>query len=174
MGKRAPVVVVWDNTDALSWIWRLGSTIDRTRHSYGVASWEEAIQVIDMVYASFAEPVDVQVWGHGNDGRVYIAGHHLPLDAFADVLQGKVRQFWARSCETIRGSVGKKWALSFVRATGATYIGHAVVTNAPNPLWQGRCAALKPRQLPWWADDGSDLKGCLTTRMKPPKHAFRD
>lgn len=171
-GRTNKTVIIWDNVDGLSWIWRLGSTIGKTPFTYGVRNWDAAIAAIDMVYATVGEPIDVQIWGHGNDGKVYIAGKHLPLDRFADELNGKIREFWARSCETIKGRVGQQWAIDFVREVGATYVGHAVVTNWPNPLWQGRIAALRPGEDVWWPRDGKGLGGCITTAMTPPKHAY--
>lgn len=174
MAKR-PRVIIYDRTDPLAFWWRLGSIIDGTRHSFGVASWEEAIQWI--LYAWEIEDrqgLEVQVWGHGSPGRVLIAGRHLPLDNFSSNLRGMVDVFWSRGCETISGSTGKKWALEFVEKMDCDYVGHCVVTSWPNPLWQGRVAALRPGEPAWWADDGDGLCGVLTTRMKIPKCAYRD
>ncbi len=136
--------------------------------THGFTNWADALRWLATFRGS--EPIDeIQFWGHGKWGRVYIAGdalsaewlaeHHelaAPLRQIRDRMNGPAALWWFRTCETFGADVGhdfaQRWSDFFeTRAAGHTYI--------IGPLQSG-LHAIAPGQTPTWStyeglDEGS-------------------
>lgn len=169
--------VVLDTTEKsapwLSTWWTLGSYVSGADVVVRAASWPEAY---DGIVEAGAEGriSDLQVWGHGDDGRPLIAGSPPNLLALAAALgpPHPGDTVWWRSCETHRGPRGQMFAAEVVRRLGRTSVGHCVVISAPLPWRQGAICALRPGESPWWPLDGAGLPGVSTLRMSVPAFAY--
>ena len=110
--------------DPLRLTWRVGHLIEsrqRFTHRLYVHSWDEAMERLCAI-GEREKLSELQFWGHGAPGRVLI-GHHV-LDA--NYLQSSALfqrwmamepfqlspspLIWFRTCETMRGDVGRSFA----------------------------------------------------------------
>lgn len=169
--KRNPgLVVVIDNTDRLSPLWRAGTWVNRTRRDIRARSRADALE--QLAAESLNDPItQVHWWGHGDDGEPRIAGQGLDLDFLAalQVVVPTIEAHWWRMCEVHKGAIGRAFALDVVRATGAASVGHTKIVAAPNPLEQAGYSAYTPELLhagvfPGWRNNG--LPSVSTLRME--------
>lgn len=171
-------IVVLDTTaGSLSTLWRLGSVISGAEVVVRAASWSEAYDGIGDALERASVPVrlDLQIWGHGDDGAPLIDGHSVSLAALRREIGvvDRTSTVWWRSCEVHRGPRGRLFAKQTTEVLGCCSVGHCAVISAPNPLVQGAICALRPGQEPWWDPAGKGLRGCSTLRMAVPSWAFR-
>lgn len=173
-------IVVLDTTERsapwLSTWWRLGSVVSGADAVVRASSWAAAYDGIAdaMVDLRWPDPLDLQVWGHGDDGAPLISGRPVNLPRLSEVL-GVVPErstVWWRSCEVHRGPRGQRFAADVVRTLGCTSVGHTHVISAPNPLRQRGICALRVGQTPWWDPQGKGLRACSTLRMTVPAFAY--
>ena len=165
--RRAPWLSLW---------WRLGAAVSGADAVVRAGSWDEAYRGISRALADLGgRALDLQIWGHGDDGRPLIDGGPVSLHALHAALGilPKDSTVWWRSCEVHRGPRGQRFAEDAVRILGCVSVGHCVVVSAPNPLRQGAICALRQGQRPWWPPDGAGLRGCSTLRMAVPRWAYR-
>ncbi len=178
-GGRGLRLVVWDDTGLgrapwqplLTTSWRLGSRWYRHRGhapvdaAFGARSWTEAFAWLCSVqpHAAIAE---VQFWGHGLFGRVFLGGavldehtirpggtHHEDLVALRARLTTSGSLLWLRTCSAFGGRRGHRFATTLAEAVGCRVAGH---THVIGPLQSG-LHSVRPGAAPTWpADEGVD------------------
>jgi hypothetical protein len=182
-------LVVWDDTGAgrapwqrwLTTSWRVGSSLYQRRRSarvdaaFGARSWTEALAWLIEV-APARKVAEVQFWGHGLFGRVFIG--HEPLDeaslesnhAFSNDLQALRARltnpdalFWLRTCSAFGGRRGQAFATALVDVLGCRAAGH---THTIGPLQSG-LHTLQPGNLPAWSADEGIRDGDETQAALP-------
>ena len=165
--------VLYDSQDKkLSRLWRLGLPFNRTPIDIGAATWEAAYFVLRV----HPEIRELHVWSHGRAGAPLIAGQPVELFKLTQSLPNLVGVWW-RSCSVHRGAAGHAFAKGCARH-GFISVGHTKLISTPLPWRQKSICAYTPNELaagidPWWSDQGDELRGCSTFRMKVPRFAYR-
>lgn len=148
-------VIFFDATDTkpgleLSDAWRTGSQLYRklrfTDRCRGFVSWADAIEWLETLDdGDEVGGVDeIQYWGHGSPGAVWLAGEPLQVSALSKVRVKKL--FWLRTCASFAGTAGHSLAKSLAdtlrcRVAGHTYniallhSGLHSLRPGANPAW---------------------------------------
>jgi hypothetical protein len=126
---------------------------------YGARSWTDALAWLCSVEPR-REIAEVQYWGHGRPGRLFVAREALDASALleghernADLvalrarLAGPDALFWFRTCETFGRAAGHAFARSWTRFFGCRAAGHTYVIG---PLQSG-LHSLGPGDDPTWS-----------------------
>lgn len=155
MAKR---VMIYDATDtkpgveladawaAGGWLYRQLRRLDVCR---GFTSWKQALDWVE----SLQVVDEVQYWGHGSPGAVWLAGQRL---AVADLARVKVRNlFWLRTCASFAGEPGHRLAKEMSTILGCCVAGH---THNIGPLQSG-LHSLAPGAEPGWTQTEGIVDG---------------
>jgi len=146
----------------LTEFWFLGShlykALDRIDHARPVRTWSEALEWLATVRPE--EPIDeIQFWGHGKWGEVFIDG--APLDARAlspehehhahparirERIRGPQSLWWFRTCETFGCRPGMDFAEAWVDFFECRAAGHTFIIGP----WQSGLHTLSPGQRASW------------------------
>jgi hypothetical protein len=156
----------------------------RRLHAWrGASSWDEALAWV----AAFApdRPIaELQFWGHGKWGRVYIdrepldaaalqPGHplHPRLAAIRERLASPEALLWFRTCEAFGAAPGHDWARRVTDFLGCRAAGHTYIIG----VWQSGLHSLRPGEVPRWpVDEGlrhgppEDPREALWSRRREP------
>ncbi len=145
----------------LSSAWRAGtllySGLGRADASFGTTSWADGLAWL----ASFApgrKIREIQFWGHGKWGRLFVARefldsgayrqgheHHRALCAIRERLTGDAL-LWFRTCETFGANAGCDFAQRTSDFFGARSAGHTFVIG----YFQSGLHLLRPGTSPHW------------------------
>lgn len=158
--KRAPV--------GLSTAWAAGSVLyrglGRLDAAHGATSWDDALTWL-ATYAPNMPIAEVQYWGHGRWGRVYVDQDVLDASAFSPghrlaphlaalrerLVPGGEAIVWLRTCESFGGTAGHDFAARLADGLGARVAGHTFIIGA----LQSGLRGLLPGHAPDWpADEG--------------------
>lgn len=141
-------VMIYDATDTqpgleLSDAWRVGSwlyrSMKRIDRCLGATSWAEALDWLTI--AGDAEGLDeVQFWGHGSPGNVWLAGKSLNVDALSRVRMKPNGLFWLRTCASFAGHPGHQLAKRMVGVLGCRVAAHTYNIG----LWHSGLRSLHP------------------------------
>lgn len=164
----------------LSTVWGAGASVYRGlgRHhaSQGVASWAEALAWI-AGYEPDRPIEEIQYWGHGKWGVVYVANDgfgtaalaadhlHAPaVDAVRDrLLPNGASLVWLRTCEAFGADAGIDFAYRLAHRLRARVAGHTYVIGA----LQSGLRVLEPGKRPRW----SSMEGLREGSPAAPKEA---
>jgi hypothetical protein len=161
-------LIVYDATQrkrrprALGFSWQYGSylyrALGRADGSVGASSFAHAFDWLAR-YQPSRQIEELQFWGHGKWGRVFIDGESLDrgllspahaLNAQFRALRERLSQsalLWFRTCETLGASAGHDFASALGDATGARVAGHTYVIG----FMQSGLHCLKPGEKPHWS-----------------------
>ncbi len=143
-------VVFFDATDTkpgleLSDAWRTGSHLYRDLrwidHCRGFVSWRGAVEWLE----SLGEVDEIQYWGHGSPGAVWLAGEPLKVSALANVQVKNL--FWLRTCASFAGVVGHNLAKSLTETLKCRVAGHTYNIA----LLHSGLHSLRPGETPAWS-----------------------
>lgn len=152
-----------------SWIAgaRIYGGLGRFHHSAGFTNWAAALAWLATV--GDGEPIEeIQYWGHGKWGRLYIDGEVLtascldaghPFHADLEAIRNRMSSdslWWFRTCETFGAEIGHEFARRWTDFFGCPAAGHTYIIG---PLQSG-LHALRPGETPDWTtfegiDEGS-------------------
>jgi hypothetical protein len=129
--------------------WQLGGSVyrrlgrlDATR---GCKTWAEAIGWLK----DFKFVDEVQFWGHGSPGRLWLGGQSLQPQ---DLKSLDVRRlFWARTCGSFAGYPGQRLAWELAQTLGCKVAGH---THNIGLLHSGLRTLLPGRMANWSSYEG--------------------
>jgi hypothetical protein len=136
--------------------------LGRSDGAYGAESFADALAWLSRFRSD--RPVDqVQFWGHGKWGRLFIHrdvldrtaltpghAHHVTLTALRERLSPNAL-VWFRSCETFGAVPGHDFAQAWTTFFGRPAAGHTFVIG----YWQSGLHQLNPGQSPHWdAEEG--------------------
>ncbi len=175
-------LVVYDATQkhrkprALGYSWQCGAQLyrglGRVDETYGATSFADALGWLGS-YAAGEPIAELQFWGHGKWGRVYIerepldrellSRHHRHHDAFARFRARLAPDalLWFRTCETLGARAGHDFAAALADATGARVAGHTYVIG----YYQSGLRCLAPGKRPHWSETEGLARG---TGRAPP------
>lgn len=161
------------NPRALGLSWQYGTglyrALGRIDRAYGAHSFADAFAWLARCEPS--RPIaELQFWGHGKWGRVFIDRealgrdllrsahpHHSAFNAFRERLS-KNALLWFRTCETLGAQSGRDFAAALGDATGARIAGHTFVIG----FYQSGLHCLNPGQTPAWSDSEGLARGSAT------------
>lgn len=169
-------LVVYDATQtarhprALGYSWQYGTrlyrALGRVDAAFGARSFADAFAWLNRFEPSRSIG-ELQFWGHGKWGRVFIDrepldrdllrashAHHLAFDAFRERLMPNAL-IWFRTCETLGARPGKDFAAALADATGARIAGHTFVIG----FLQSGLHCLSPGAAPHWPDNEGLARG---------------
>lgn len=170
----------------LSTVWGAGATLYRTAGridvAHGVTSWDEAARALETAAPS-ADIEEVQYWGHGRFGRIFVARDCLSATSlglaparFFAVLRDRLRPsaralFWMRTCEAFGGRPGHDFAARLADFLGVPVAGHTYVIG----FWQSGLHGLLPGAAPSWSPEegvkegtgGAPRLGAWSTPLEP-------
>jgi hypothetical protein len=163
----------------LGYSWQYGThlyrTLGRVDAAYGASSFADAFEWLERTRSS--EPIsELQFWGHGKWGRIFIAAesldrswlrdghaHHAGFRALRERLSPDAL-LWFRTCETLGADAGKDFASALSDATGARVAGHTYVIG----FFQSGLHCLKPGTTPTW----SGVEGLAAGSAAEPQRAL--
>lgn len=169
-------LVIYDATQtsrrprALGFSWQYGThlyrALGRVDAAFGARSFTEAFAWLTRHQP--ARPIsELQFWGHGKWGRVFIDRepldrdvlrpshvHHSAFSAFRERLAPDAL-LWFRTCETLGARPGRDFAVALGDATGARVAGHTFVIG----FYQSGLHCLRPGLAPHWPDTEGVARG---------------
>ena len=152
--------------------WAVGARVYRALGRidayHGASDWADALAWLSRFRAG-AAVAEVQYWGHGKWGALFIgqdvlnvhafdAGnrHRAALDAAAARMLPEGRSLvWLRTCETFGARAGHVFAVKASRFFGARVAGHTHVIGA----LQSGLHGLRPGEAPKWSDSEGLARG---------------
>src|SRR6478736_2047076 len=169
-------LVVYDATQtsrrprALGYSWQYGChlyrALGRVDAAFGARSFAEAFAWLNE-YQPTRAIGELQFWGHGKWGRVFIDrepldrdvlrashAHHSAFNAFRARLSSDAL-LWFRTCETLGAQPGRDFAAALGDATGARVAGHTFVIG----FYQSGLHCLRPGAAPHWSDSEGLARG---------------
>jgi len=169
-------LIVYDATQrsrpprALGLSWQYGThfyrALGRVDGAYGAHSFADAFAWLIRHDATRAIG-EVQFWGHGKWGSVFIDRepldrdllrpshrHHAAFNAVRERLTND-SLLWFRTCETLGARRGRDFAAALGDATGARVAGHTFVIG----FYQSGLHCLRPGQAPSWSDTEGLARG---------------
>lgn len=165
-------LIVYDATQrqrrprALGFSWQYGThlyrALGRVDGAHGAHGFADALTWLAQHQP--AQPIsEVQFWGHGKWGRIFIANEMLdrgvlaaghPHQAAFQAVRERLAPdalLWFRTCETLGAHAGQDFAAALADATGARVAGHTFVIG----FFQSGLHCLRPGVAPHWsAEEG--------------------
>lgn len=161
-------LIVYDATQrrrqprALGYSWQFGSYLyqglERIDAAYGAHSFTDALRWLQRYEPSRAIG-ELQFWGHGKWGRIFIDRealdrgvlaephpHYAAFRAFRERLRPDAL-LWFRTCETLGAHAGQDFAAALGDATGARVAGHTYVIG----FFQSGLHCLRPGATADWS-----------------------
>lgn len=161
-------LIVYDATQkrrrpaALGFSWQYGSYLyrglGRIDAAHGAQAFGDALAWLARHEPS-RQIEELQFWGHGKWGRIFIAGEsldrsvlsasHPHFAAFSRVRERLAPNalLWFRTCETVGAQAGHDFASALADATGARVAGHTFIIG----FFQSGLHCLQPGQRPHWS-----------------------
>ncbi|WP_394828423.1 DUF4347 domain-containing protein [Pendulispora albinea] len=155
--------------------------LNRVDAYHGATSWADALGWLVNIHRGEIIS-EIQYWGHGKWGTVFIAndvlnahaleaGHplHAPLAAVrARLLPDARALMWFRTCETFGAKAGQDFAARLAHFLGARVAGHTHVID----VFQSGLHGLYPNEVPHWSAreglaEGSPEAPVLAKRSSP-------
>jgi len=160
----------------LSTAWSSGSVLYRGLRridaSFGATSWDEGLSWI----ATYARerPIDeIQYWGHGKWGVVYVDKDPLGRKELSSTHARRIAAIkerltpdalvWLRTCEAFGAREGQDFAQDLADTFGTRVAGHTFIIG----VFQSGLRGLRPGSRPDW----SDVEGLAEGTASAPKRA---
>jgi hypothetical protein len=173
-------LVVFDATQrrrspkALGLSWQYGTllyrALGRVDAAYGATSFTDALAWLAQ-HDSSRSIGELQFWGHGKWGRIFIDSealdrrvlasghpHHVAFQAVRERLEPDAL-LWFRTCETLGARAGQDFAAALGDATGARVAGHTYVIG----FFQSGLHCLRPGSAPHWSPSEGLARGNAET-----------
>jgi hypothetical protein len=147
-----------------SWLWggRLYRGLGRLDACQGVSTWVDALDWLNS-YESSRLIAEIQFWGHGRWGGLYLEEDVLQADALCPghpvherllALKPRMRKdgsslWWFRSCDTVGSRVGHEFAREWSRFFNCRVAGHTHQIL----FWQSGLQLLEAGREPSWPEE---------------------
>lgn len=142
-----PGIELGDTWELGGWLYRHLRRLDRC---FGATSWFEAVEWLAQTSEVEGGLDEIQFWGHGSPGEVWINGHSLNVvnvDALAKVKMKPAGLFWLRTCASFAGEPGHLLARRMRDVLGCRVAGHTFNIGA----WHGGLHSLRVGAEPAWS-----------------------
>lgn len=160
-------IVIFDRkpgTGFTQWLlmasWAIGCFIQRwfgpVDAYYGAASWDDALKWI----LTRPKPItSIQYWGHGSEGRVWLAQVSVPAEEWLKVRPQLADNpnvlLWFRTCSTFAGKAGHEFSRRLADGLNCVIAGHTRIIG----LLQGGLHTRKPHTPASWPIEETELPG---------------
>jgi hypothetical protein len=150
--------------------WQAGSYLyrglGRLDAAFGARNFESGLDWLSN-YEPGTPISEVQFWGHGKWGRIFIDREALdrsalrdghPLRPRLDALRERLDRdalIWFRTCETLGARAGQDFASALSDFSGATVAGHTFVIG----FFQSGLQVLRPGNAPHWSSSEGLAQG---------------
>jgi hypothetical protein len=136
------------------WLFKLFGAID---DYIGVGSREEVYTALAGAVLQNRAVTELQYWGHGSRGFIYISGQVILPVQLAGMLEplAKGARVWFRTCSTFQGAQGQNLAVYLANRLGIRVAGHTRIIG----LLQGGLHSLGPGETPSWSVDAGEVQG---------------
>lgn len=138
------------------WLYRKFGRFD---HVAGFDNWDDALEwLCDLEPEKQID--EVQYWGHGSPGKVWMKGRHLNKHSFTDATYAYGEQLrklktrlhedsliWFRCCSVFCAQAGHDFAKVWTENLGCRVAAHTFIIGP----WQAGLYCLKPDHEPWWS-----------------------
>ena len=182
-------VMVYDATQKgwkdkqLSAFWWAGSFLGNFDVVIAATSWDDAVEKLTAIEGTISQ---LQIWGHGSSGKMWIDNVSLSLDkddkelmdSFVAALSEKLTWssvVWFRACDVFRAAAGKLFANTVSTRLRCGVVGHTCVISSPFPTHQSGGHGIRaPQKAEWSTAEGGGsfpwkTNTCLVTDMNPPE-----
>jgi len=135
------------------WLYRQFGRFD---HVAGFSSWADALQWLCEIEPE-KQIDEIQYWGHGSPGKVWMNGQVLTKHAFDTTVYGELLMrlktrltdeslVWLRCCSVFHGAKGHEFAKVWTEKLGCNVAAHTFIIH----LFQSGLYALRPGEEPYW------------------------
>jgi hypothetical protein len=164
-------VIIYDATEntLLGMSWALGACLykllGRANHVIAARTWEQAFSEL----VNLRDVDEVQYWGHGSPGTVYLNGFELPMEmlkrAFWAMSDTGTGMWWWRTCASFSGARGQRFAMECVKLLGVAVAGSTYNIG----FWHSGVHVLSPGETPYWslAEGEGDGKLLMSGAKEP-------
>jgi len=139
----------------LSHTWVVGGHLYRWFHGLndfaGFNNWNTALEWL-ATYKPHQKIEEIQYWGHGSPGHVWLNGHKLDPTRYQEVL-GRIHNrlaygalVWFRTCSTFGGNAGRRFAKDMSNFLDCRVAGYTHNIG----IFQSGLHSLSPGQKPSW------------------------
>jgi hypothetical protein len=157
----------------LSTAWSSGGVLYRGLRrldaTFGATSWDEALGWL-ATYAPDRSIEEIQYWGHGKWGTVFIDKDPFGREQLAHPRVAAIRErltkgalVWLRTCEAFGARRGHDFAQQLADTLGARVAGHTFIIG----VFQSGLHGLRPGNTPTW----SVTEGLAEGTPEAPKRA---
>jgi hypothetical protein len=181
-------LMVYDRTcirkgGGLSTAWFAGSLLyrglGRIDACFGARSWDEALEWLASYDRESSRPIDeIQYWGHGRWGRVFIDDDSLDASTLRGARIDAVRErlvpdgkslVWLRTCEAFGTNAGHEFAQALADRLDARVAGHTFIIG----VLQSGLRTLAPGCRPQWRTDEGLAEGTGDKPVRADSSGFR-
>jgi hypothetical protein len=140
------------------WVYRQFGRFDYVK---GFSNWLDALSWLGTVGED--RPIaEIQYWGHGGPGRVWMNGQSLHVHTFDASIYGPTLRrlrtrlrpdslIWFRTCSTFAADKGKVFATMWAKRMGCNIAGHTFIVH----MIQAGLYCIRSGESAWWpADEG--------------------
>lgn len=144
--------------------WAIGSKLQKlfgfVDDVYGAESWTAAGLWLKDRSTEYSQ---IQYWGHGSPGNVWLNGRTMDWDFFLPIKNKLTRNslIWFRTCSTFQGKRGHMLATHLANSLNCVVAGHTRVIG----LLQGGLHTLAPMNLPSWPLEEGEPKSKIPSYL---------
>lgn len=127
---------------------------------HGIESWDET-----KTWLAARGPLsEIQYWGHGSPGRIWLAESILPTSEWLALkpMLTPDSLLWFRACSTFQGNIGHRFSQKLADELNCTIGGHTRIIG----IWQGGLYTRKPNTPASWSTDEGGEKSFLREDFK--------
>lgn len=164
-------VIIYDNNPGAGfgqWLlmlsWAFASKVQKlfglVDDSYAAESWTAAGLWLQGRSTEYSQ---IQYWGHGSAGAVWLNGKLMNKDFFLPI-KSKLNinsLIWFRTCSTFQGVKGQTLARHLTSTLNCTIAGHTRAIG----LLQGGLHTISPNALPSWPVDEGEPKSWVPSYL---------
>jgi hypothetical protein len=149
--------------------------LGRLDAAHGARSWDEALAWL-AGHEPGHEIGEIQYWGHGKWGQLYIAREILDVSALSttsplrprlDAIRARMApgaSWWFRTCETFGARTGHEFAMAWTDFFERPAAGHTFIIGP----WQSGLHSLAPGEVPTW----DEAEGIEAGTARAPEKAL--
>lgn len=162
----------------VGWSWATGAKLYKAmgyfQHVVAAHSWDDGLRRVNDLTSRYRIN-EIQFWGHGSPGKVFVAGkwldvdgaHKIPLTRLGSSLEPN-SFVWLRTCASFAGVPGRTLATELVSMLNARVAGSTFNIGFP---WHSGQHSLRPNAVPAWPiTEGLDVKGQPMGSAKKSPH----
>lgn len=141
----------------VGWSWAAGARLYKTsgyvQHVVPAKNWADGLRRVNDLTARY-KINEIQFWGHGSPGKVYVAGKPLDVNGEHKILLSLLGRslepnsfVWLRTCASFAGASGHSLATVLMNTLNCRVAGSTFNIGFP---WHSGQHSLRPGATPAW------------------------